>query len=132
MNRRVRLSTWSDTSRSTAPAIWLRKPCSFIDSLAVMPDVPAFSAARTSVALLPMLDTIPSPVTTTRRILRTPCFACALSLASPVGPASVFGQRHFHIFDLINHIAIRFDPAIGHAHCQASGLHGLREIHVIG
>src|SRR6056297_11616 len=68
MKRRVRLSTCSAMSSFTSPAIWLRKPCSAIAAFAVMPDVPDLSEARTSWALLPMLETTPSPVTTTRRM----------------------------------------------------------------
>src|SRR6056297_2523973 len=68
MKRSVRLSICWETSRSMAPAIWLRKPCSFICALAVIPERPARSEARTSSALFPMLETIPSPVTTTRRM----------------------------------------------------------------
>ena len=45
-----------------------RKPCSAISSLTEMPDLPAFNADSTSAALLPIEDTIPSPVITTRRM----------------------------------------------------------------
>ena len=66
-----------DTWASTPPqalTIWLRKPCSTISALAVIPDFPALSAARTSSALFPMAETIPRPVTTTR------CMRCSLCL----------------------------------------------------
>jgi hypothetical protein len=51
MKRRVRLSICSAVSRSTAPAIWLRNPCSAMAALAVMPERPAFNDALTSSAL---------------------------------------------------------------------------------
>jgi hypothetical protein len=46
MKRKSRLSTCSATSSSTAPAIWLRNPCSAMAALAA--ERPAFNDALTS------------------------------------------------------------------------------------
>ena len=56
-------------SNFTLPAIWLRKPRSAISAFAVIPDLPAFKLANTSVALFPIEDTTPNPVTTTLRMV---------------------------------------------------------------
>src|SRR6056297_1357304 len=112
MKRRVRLSTCLATSISTAPAIWLRKPCSAMTGLAVIPDRPSRRDARTSAALFPMDETIPSPVTTTRRIRALLC-----------NGASAFGKGDLHVPDLVDDVAIGFHDTVGHAHGQAACLH---------
>lgn len=49
-----------------------RIPSSTYSGAEMMPDRPALSEASTSALLLPMLDTIPMPVTTTLRIKQPP------------------------------------------------------------
>ncbi|EXJ50130.1 hypothetical protein D047_0193B, partial [Vibrio parahaemolyticus VPTS-2010_2] len=52
-----------------SPQTCERRPCSLNCSDAVMPDLPALRDARTSSTLLPILETIPIPVITTRFIM---------------------------------------------------------------
>jgi len=47
---------------------WQRKPRSAYSGAAEIPDFASRSAASTSLALLPIEETIPIPVTTTRRM----------------------------------------------------------------
>src|SRR5690606_28926128 len=83
-----------------------------------MPDFPARSEASTSAASLPMGETMPIPVMTTRRM--------------EFSFTSVRAQRDLHVLDQIDGFAVGFHPAIGHAHGQAAGLHRLGEIDVVG
>ena len=78
--RMARRSTMSVGSSVGAPQTWLLKPCSAKSSLKLMPDLAVRSESVTSLAVLPMEDTIPMPVTTTRlmscpfmvRVLKNP------------------------------------------------------------
>ncbi len=45
---------------------------------------------------------------------------------------SAFAQRDLHILDLVDHLAISLDNAVGDAHGQTACLHRFGEIHVIG
>jgi hypothetical protein len=68
--RMARRSTPSSGLRDGAPCTWQRKPSfSYVSDL-VMPDFASRNEASTSWVLLPMDDTMPIPVTTTRLI---PC-----------------------------------------------------------
>ena len=50
------------------PETWLRNPFSLYSSLNAIPDLPSCNDVSTSAKSLPMLETIPIPVTTTRFI----------------------------------------------------------------
>src|SRR5476649_1246400 len=121
MKRRRRRSTSSSTLSLGVPAIWLRKPSSLYCGTASMPDLPCFSDCVTSAALLPIEETIPKPVTTTRfmsagrrgsrrRILEEPDFEAA------------------HFVDLL---AVGMDEAVGDAQHQLAQDHPL-QMHMIG
>ena len=45
---------------------------------------------------------------------------------------SAFAERHLHVLDLIDRLAIGFDVAVGDAHGQAAGLDGFGEVDIIG
>src|SRR5690606_8898276 len=115
MKRRSRLSTWAAMSMVGRPSTWLRKPFSAYSGENTMPERPVRRLSVTSSALLPMGETIPSPVMTTRRMMR-PSFGSAL------------GKSDLHVLDLIDKLAIGLDRAVGNAHGQPAGLHGLGEI----
>src|ERR1700721_1977838 len=66
--RMARRSTDSLASSVGAPCTWQRKPSSAYLSARTMPDLASRSDASTSCVLLPMDETMPIPVTTTRFI----------------------------------------------------------------
>ena len=66
--RIARRSTSGMPSSEGAPWTWLRKPSSLNRSAAEMPDFASRNEASTACVELPMGDTIPIPVTTTRLI----------------------------------------------------------------
>src|SRR5712671_3593207 len=65
-NRMARRSTDSLGSSDGAPWTWLRKPSSVYLSARVIPDFASRRLASTSCVVLPMDETMPIPVTTTR------------------------------------------------------------------
>src|SRR6187402_2110545 len=73
MKRRRRRSTISSTLIFTVPATWLRKPNSLYCGTNSMPDLPSRNDFVTSAALLPIEETTPRPVTTTRFMLSARC-----------------------------------------------------------
>jgi hypothetical protein len=66
--RMARRSISAAGSSVGAPQTWQRKPCSAKESEKLMPDLASCSEACTSLALLPIDDTMPRPETTTRLI----------------------------------------------------------------
>ena len=68
----ARRSTASLGSSVGAPCTWQRKPSSAYLSARTMPDLASRSDATTSCVLLPMDETMPIPVTTTRFIIASP------------------------------------------------------------
>ncbi len=68
MKRITRLSTRSSGLHCGSPNTWLRKPRSAYSGAVRMPDFASRRLASTSCVLLPIEETIPIPVTTTRRI----------------------------------------------------------------
>src|SRR3954467_3379918 len=66
--RIARRSIMADGSSVGAPQTWQRKPCSAKESEKLMPDLASCREVCTSLALLPIDDTMPRPVTTTRLI----------------------------------------------------------------
>jgi len=65
-NRMARRSTTLSASRLGAPCTWQRKPSSAYLSARTIPDLASRRLARTSWVLLPIDETMPMPVTTTR------------------------------------------------------------------
>src|SRR5665213_1672409 len=73
-NRRARRSIIDSQSIWGAACTWLRKPSSAYSGAAEIPDFASRNEARTSFALLPIEETTPIPVTTTRRMLQLSCW----------------------------------------------------------
>src|SRR5712671_4153554 len=120
MKRRRRRSTSSSTFILSVPATWLRKPSSLYCGTNSMPDLPSFSDLVTSTALLPIEDTIPKPVTTTRFI--SGCRG---------GGRRVLEQADFQAADFVDLLAVGINEAIGNAQYQLAQDHAL-EMHVVG
>src|SRR4051812_22309535 len=115
MKRMRRRSTSSSTLSLSVPATWLRKPSSRYCGRNSMPDFPAFSDAVTSAALLPIEETTPRPVTTTRFI----------GSGRRAGGHGVLGQADLHVEGLVGRNAVGGDEAVGHAHHQTAQDHAL-------
>src|SRR6187551_2757040 len=121
MKRIRRRSTSSSGLSFRVPATWLRKPSSLYCGTNSMPDLPSFKDWVTSAALLPIEDTTPRPVTTTRRISasrRCGDGRCVLEETDP------------HIEHFEGGSAVGIDEAVGDAHDQAAQDHALH-VHVI-
>src|SRR5258707_1107082 len=114
MKRRRRRSTRSSTLSLSVPATWLRNPRSRYCGTNSMPDLPSFSDWVTSAALLPIGETTPSPVTTTRRI------------SGPRRGGRVLDQAHFEAVCFVDRTAIGVHDAVGNAHHQPSQDHALQ------
>src|SRR5690554_248943 len=110
MKRRSLRSISSSRSMSTTPATWLRKPSSAYSSLKRMPERPFLSASTTACASLPRHETIPRPVTTTRRME-----------ASYLEIRGRGEQADPQVFRLINFTPIDRHRAIGNAEDQSPG-----------
>src|SRR3978361_2126594 len=89
----ARRSIDPDGSSVGMPATWLRKPWLTKSSERVMPDLASRRVARTSWLLLPMDETMPIPVTTTRLMAEYPHLRTIIVLghiwATRGGPARV-------------------------------------------
>src|SRR4030095_12519509 len=120
MKRIRRRSTSSSGLSFSVPATWLRKPSSLYCGTNSMPDLPAFSDSVTSAALLPIDETTPRPVTTTRRIS-----------GGRHGNGGVLEQPDPEIVRLVGEIVVGMHHAIGDAQDQLAQDHPL-EMHVIG
>src|SRR5882757_3328959 len=68
-NRAARRSTMDSQSIWGGACTWQRKPSSAYSGAATTPDFASRSEASTSLALFPMDETMPMPVTTTRRMV---------------------------------------------------------------
>src|SRR5689334_4488546 len=101
-------------SRVGAACTWQRKPSSAYSGAAEMPDLASRSEARTSLALLPMDETTPNPVTTTRRML-----------PSRLGGATAAHQPDAQVLRRIDRLAIGFQNPVADAHDQAAVDHPL-------
>jgi len=84
--RIARRSTSSVGSSVGRPQTWQRKPCSAKESEKLMPERASRSEVSTSAASLPIEDTIPSPVTTTRLMMDSS------SLCRPANPRPRFDR----------------------------------------
>ena len=72
----ARRSTDSAGSSEGAPCTWQRKPSVAYSSAREMPDLASRRLASTSWVLLPMDETMPIPVTTTRLIEASSALCC--------------------------------------------------------
>src|SRR5882757_8241674 len=122
MKRRRRRSTSSSTFILRVPATWLRKPSSLYCGTNSMPDLPSRKEFVTSAALLPIEETTPRPVTTTRFMLSTRCCrnrGCVLEQAD-------LQAGHF-----VGRLVVGVDKAIGDAQDQLAQDHAL-EMDMVG
>src|SRR5579872_5237457 len=101
------------------PATWLRKPSSLYCGTNSMPDLPSLRERMTSAALLPIDETTPKPVTTTRLIL-----------PSRRRRGRVLEQPDPQVIDLVGGGVIGMHHAVGDTHDQPAQDHPL-EVHVI-
>src|SRR5947207_4730370 len=119
MKRISRRSISSSTFSFRVPATWLRKPSSLYCGMNSMPDLPSRSDCVTSAALLPIEDTTPKPVTTTRRMS-----------ARRGGRRRVLEQADLEAAHFVDRLAVRMDEAVGDAQHQLAQDHAL-QMHVI-
>src|SRR5262245_43722423 len=122
MKRRSRRSTASSTLIFSVPATWLRKPSSLYWGTNSMPDLPSFRDCVTSAALLPIDETTPKPVTTTRFMV---------SARRGGNRCCVLEQADLQAGDLVGLLAVGVHEAVGDAHDQLAQDHAL-EMDVIG
>ena len=122
MKRRRRRSTISSTFIFSVPATWLRKPSSLYCGTNSMPDLPSRSDFVTSAALLPIEETTPRPVTTTR-FMRQPAAAGAA--------AASWNRPTFRPLDFVDLLAVGMHEAVGDAQDQLAQDHAL-QMHMVG
>src|SRR5580693_8167141 len=108
-NRRARRSTSPSGSSVGAPCTWLRKPSSAYFSAREIPDFAECRLATTSCVELPIDETMPMPVTTTR-VMQT----------SGVGGTGSGGARgagandaDAHVGDFVHAFAVSLQPTVG-------------------
>src|SRR5215472_1272062 len=139
----ARRSTASAASSVGAPCTWLRKPSSTCLSARVTPDLASRRLASTSCVLLPMDETMPIPVTTTRLMPASSAscgvFGAALRRRRPYalrGRAARSGaarrqrgalleKSDLEVERLEDDRAVRRDPAVGNAEHQPRAHHPL-------
>src|SRR3984957_12012223 len=122
----ARRSTASLGSRGGAPWAWQRKPSSAYLSARTMPDLASRNDATTSCVLLPMDETIPIPVTTTRFMYAS----FEISYAAP-RRRSRFGWLRLHVAEqadleverTIDHRTVGREPAVGDAEHELGAHH---------
>src|SRR3954469_9517090 len=102
MKRRSRRSTISSTFIFSVPATWLRKPSSLYCGTNSMPDLPSRNDFVTSAALLPIGETMPRPVTTTR-----------FMSARGSGRRRILEEADLQAGDLVDLLAVGLDETIG-------------------
>src|SRR3954468_19604494 len=107
MKRVVRRSSTSNGSILGAPWTWQRKPSSAYSGAKTIPGLAAFRLSSTSDALLPIEETIPMPVTTTRLMLS--------GLLASVPAANVGEQTDPQVFCFVDKLAVRLHKALGDA-----------------
>src|SRR5215831_10415146 len=138
----ARRSTASAASSVGAPCTWLRKPSSTCLSARVTPDLASRRLASTSCVLLPMDETMPIPVTTTR-LMPASSASCGVFGASSTAPAvcsygragrsgatrrqrgALLKQSDLEVERLVDDRAVRRDPAVGDAKHQPRAHHAL-------
>src|SRR4029453_8999829 len=122
LKRGRRRSTISSTFIFSVPATWLRKPNSLYCGTNSMPDLPSRNDFVTSAALLPIEETTPRPVTTTRFMLSARCRR---------NFGGVLEQSDLEAQGLIDRLAVGMHEAVGDAQDQLAQHHAL-EMHMEG
>src|SRR6185369_6994661 len=120
MKRIRRRSTSSSGLSLSVPATWLRKPSSLYCGTNSMPDLPSRNDFVTSAALLPIEDTTPRPVTTTR-------FMRSARRSRNFG--GVLEQPDLEAQGLVDRLAIGMHEPVGDAQDQLAQHHAL-EMHM--
>src|SRR5438552_17283711 len=120
MKRRSRRSTSSSTFIFRVPATWLRKPSSLYCGTNSMPDLPLRRDCVTSPALLPIEETTPRPVTTTR-----------FTSAGRRGDGRILDQPDPEAAHFIDLLAVGMDDAVGDAQHELAQHHAL-EMDMVG
>src|ERR1700684_233205 len=121
-NRMARRSTASLGSSVGAPCTWQRKPSSAYLSARTMPDLASRNDATTSCVLLPMDETMPIPVTTTRFIFASPeKISRRLRFARP--RLHVAEQADLEVGRAIDQRTVRREPAVGDAEHKLGAHH---------
>src|SRR5258708_16269937 len=115
MKRRSRRSPSSSTFILSVPATWLRKPRSRYWGTNSMPDLPSRSDRVTSAALLPIEETTPRPVTTTR-----------FMSAGRRGDGRILDQPDLQAADFVDLLPVGMDPAVGHPPHHLAHHHALQ------
>src|SRR5215470_3988444 len=129
----ARRSTTSWASSVGAPCTWQRKPSSAYLSARTTPDFASRRLARTSWVLLPMDETMPIPVTTTRLMIASSAFSGAPRWKAPrsgPGPARLrhfilLEQAHFQVERPVDHRVVGGQPAVRNAEHQFRPHHAL-------
>src|SRR5499425_2321355 len=132
-NRRARRSMVSSALRLGAPCTWHRKPSSAYLSARRIPDLASRKLASTSWVLLPMDETMPIPVTTTRLMIASSAFSGAPRWKAPrsgPGPARLrhfilLEQAHFQVERPVDHRVVGGQPAVRNAEHQFRPHHAL-------
>src|SRR4029077_98021 len=119
-NRMARRSTDSVGSSVGAPCTWLRKPSSTCLSAREIPDFASRRLASTSWVLLPIDETIPIPVTTTRLMNASSASRPAQRAQPPSSPAArlhhfVAEQSDLEVYGAIDDRPVGREPAVGDA-----------------
>src|SRR5258708_13310708 len=120
MKRRRRRSTSSSTFILSVPATWLRKPRSRYWGTNSMPDLPSRNDRVTSAALLPIEETTPRPVTTTR-----------FMSAGRRGDGRILDQPDLQAADFVDLLAVGMDDAVGDAQPELAQHHALEVAMVV-
>src|SRR6185369_11556473 len=136
--RMARRSTDSDGSSVGAPCTWQRKPSVAYSSAREMPDLASRRLASTSWVLLPMDETMPIPVTTTRLMEASPALDAnsrpqnrgwrdksARSRRTGLHGVGIAEQPNLEVERLVDNRAVRREPAVGDAKHELRAHHPL-------
>src|SRR5262245_35598542 len=127
----ARRSTASKGSSVGAPCTWHRKPSSAYLSARTTPDFASRKLASTSWVLFPIDETMPIPVTTTRRI---PASSASLAPTPRVGATSRLIRRHLlvepeqpdlEVHGPVDDRSVGLEPAVGDAQHELGAHHAL-------
>src|SRR5580704_1037561 len=105
-----------------APCTWQRNPSSLYFSARTTPDLASRRLAKTSWVLLPMDETMPIPVTTTRLMIASSAFCTARPghlRSGFVGHHCVSAQHaNFDVEGTVDDRSVRRQPAVGNSEHQ--------------
>src|SRR5262249_19999119 len=150
MKRRALRGTMPSHSMWGSPCTWQRKPSSAYFSARTMPDFASRNEAMTSCVLFPMEETIPIPVTTTRRIeTPSPCLlpplrhrsALQLTRMSRSGAVGVVScgrglfsaleQPEAKIRGGVNHLSVRLHDPVRNRKLELAQDHALQVDYIL-